>query len=206
MTTPEITERTGPAPRPERPRDGSALDCDSARRTTGARARPTGRWSSGRRPDAFGDRTAWPDHIIVNPMQKVVFYRRLRKAGGRCRPARLATAPANVYLVHQIDAESRARSLFRRFTPMSRRSVTRLVAAATRRDRHARRSPAARPSPRPTKDSGASTEPVTLRLGYFANVTHAPAIVGARGRHPRQEARHQRRRSKPASSTRAPRP
>ena len=26
-----------------------------------------------------------------------------------------------------------------------------------------------------------STEPVTLRLGYFPNVTHAPAIVGVEG-------------------------
>ena len=26
----------------------------------------------------------------------------------------------------------------------------------------------------------ASSEPVTLRLGYFPNVTHAPALVGSR--------------------------
>jgi NitT/TauT family transport system substrate-binding protein len=30
-------------------------------------------------------------------------------------------------------------------------------------------------------DSGTSSKPVTLRLGYFANVTHAPALVGIEG-------------------------
>jgi NitT/TauT family transport system substrate-binding protein len=32
-----------------------------------------------------------------------------------------------------------------------------------------------------TSGSGASTEPVTIRLGYFPNVTHAPALVGIQG-------------------------
>jgi NitT/TauT family transport system substrate-binding protein len=32
-----------------------------------------------------------------------------------------------------------------------------------------------------TPETKASTEPVTLRLGYFPNVTHAPAIVGIEG-------------------------
>ena len=32
-----------------------------------------------------------------------------------------------------------------------------------------------------TDNPAKSTEPVTLRLGYFPNVTHAPAIVGVQG-------------------------
>ena len=37
-----------------------------------------------------------------------------------------------------------------------------------------------------------STEPVTLRLGYFPNVTHAPAIVGVENGDLREDARQQR--------------
>jgi NitT/TauT family transport system substrate-binding protein len=32
-----------------------------------------------------------------------------------------------------------------------------------------------------TATTGASTDPVTIRLGYFPNVTHAPALVGVQG-------------------------
>src|SRR6478609_13826 len=32
-----------------------------------------------------------------------------------------------------------------------------------------------------TAKSGASSAPVTLRLGYFPNLTHAPALVGIKG-------------------------
>ena len=37
-----------------------------------------------------------------------------------------------------------------------------------------------------------SSEPVTLRLGYFPNVTHAPAIVGVEERHLREGAGQER--------------
>ena len=39
----------------------------------------------------------------------------------------------------------------------------------------------ARAAPTPAAPPTASTEPVTLRLGYFPNVTHAPALVGIEG-------------------------
>ena len=63
---------------------------------------------------------------------------------------------------------------------MSRRSVTRLVAAATIAILTLALAGSAAVA-KTAKDSGASTKPVTLRLGYFANVTHAPALVGMEG-------------------------
>jgi NitT/TauT family transport system substrate-binding protein len=38
--------------------------------------------------------------------------------------------------------------------------------------------PVAKPAPKPTTTTTAKKEPVTLRLGYFPNVTHASAIAG----------------------------
>ena len=54
-------------------------------------------------------------------------------------------------------------------------------------------------------DHRASTEPVTLRLGYFPNVTHAPAIVGVENGMFAKDARRQRRSSSSRPSTPAPR-
>jgi NitT/TauT family transport system substrate-binding protein len=60
---------------------------------------------------------------------------------------------------------------------MHRRSVTRLVAAATLAIVAVALTGGAAVA-KTSKDTAKSTEPVTLRLGYFANVTHAPALVG----------------------------
>jgi NitT/TauT family transport system substrate-binding protein len=60
---------------------------------------------------------------------------------------------------------------------MSRRSVTRLVAAAMLAIVTVALAGGTAVA-KTAKDSGASAKPVTLRLGYFANVTHAPALVG----------------------------
>jgi NitT/TauT family transport system substrate-binding protein len=62
---------------------------------------------------------------------------------------------------------------------MPRRSVTRLVAAATLAIVTLALSGGAAVAK--TDKSAKSTEPVTLRLGYFPNVTHAPALVGVGG-------------------------
>ncbi len=62
---------------------------------------------------------------------------------------------------------------------MFRRPATRLVAAATLAIVTLAFTGGAAVA-KTAKDSGKS-EPVTLRLGYFANVTHAPAIVGLEG-------------------------
>ena len=62
---------------------------------------------------------------------------------------------------------------------MSRRSVTRLVAAATVAIVTLALTGGAAVAK--TDKAAKSTEPVTLRLGYFPNVTHAPAIVGVEG-------------------------
>ena len=52
--------------------------------------------------------------------------------------------------------------------------------------------------------SAASSAPVDLRLGYFPNVTHAPALVGDRGRALREEPRQERHARSPSRSTPAP--
>ena len=62
---------------------------------------------------------------------------------------------------------------------MSRRSVTRLVAAATLAIVTLAITGGTAVA-KTAKDTGKS-EPVTLRLGYFPNVTHASAIVGVQG-------------------------
>jgi NitT/TauT family transport system substrate-binding protein len=43
-------------------------------------------------------------------------------------------------------------------------------------------SDAAKPSSDKTTSTTASTAPVDLRLGYFPNVTHAPALIGLEGK------------------------
>ena len=115
----------------------------------------------------------------TNPMRKVVFYRSPRNGWGPLLPARLATAPANLYLVHQLDAESERGALqeVHRNVPTFSHPTRR---RRDPRDRHAR----ARRRGRGRQDRArtlGSTEPVTLRLGYFPNVTHASAIVGVQG-------------------------
>ena len=55
---------------------------------------------------------------------------------------------------------------------------------------------AARSRRRGTTTAGGSSGKVTLRLGYFPNVTHAPAIIGLQNGTFANDARPERRRSR----------
>ena len=181
MTTPEITDERDRDRDPSGQRVGSAL---AATALVERQARELAPRVVGRLGDdpTHSENELHGAELIPSKSDaegRILSEARARVGGRRC-PARLATAPANVYLVHQVDAESKRGAL-----QEVHRNVPTFCHPTRRRRRPSRssrsRSPAAPRSPRPRRTAAKSSEPVTLRLGYFPNVTHAAPIVGVQG-------------------------